>query len=243
MKWVRKIHKWVSVVVGIQFLLWLLSGIYFNLMDHTKASGRTYFSQNVQITNIDKNRLLEPKDVLTKFKPSISIGPIYLLAEPYYLLTHKKGLYQHFENDYSLVDAYSGVLIEIDEPFATKLAKQSYNGPSEVRSITLLQPPLEDIPKQKNTTWQVNFVNDINTSVYIEAGSGRLVGHSDDNKRFADIFFMLHFMDYGNEGSFNSIQIILFAFITLWLSLTGMIWTIELGFRGQYQIKRFQRKR
>jgi len=242
MQWVRKIHKWASVVVGIQFLLWLLSGLYFNLMDHTKASGRTYFSHNNQMINIDKNRLLEPKDVLTKFKPSISITQIYLLTEPYYVLTHKKGLYQDFENDYSLVNAYTGDLIEIDEQFAEKLAKQSYNGPSDVRSITLLQPPLTDIPKQKNATWQVNFVNDINTSVYIEVGTGRLVGYSDDNKRFADIFFMLHFMDYGNEGSFNNIQIILFAFFTLWLSLTGLIWTIELGIRGQYKIKRFQRK-
>ena len=42
MKWIRIFHKWASIVVGIQFLLWLLSGIYFNLMDTTKAKGRIY---------------------------------------------------------------------------------------------------------------------------------------------------------------------------------------------------------
>ena len=42
MHWIKKIHKWASVIVGIQFLLWLLSGIYYNLMDSSKAYGHTY---------------------------------------------------------------------------------------------------------------------------------------------------------------------------------------------------------
>lgn len=243
MPWIRKIHKWASVIVGIQFLLWLLSGVYFNTMDHTKAAGHTYRSHEHQVLDIDTKRLVELKGVINDFKVSISIAPTYLLAEPYYLLTHKKGLYKNFENHYTLVDAYTGEQVTIDKAFAAELAKQSYSGPGEINSIKLLQYPLDDFPKQKNATWQVNFANDINTSVYIESESGRLVGHSDDHKRFADIFFMLHFMDYGNEASFNNIQIILFAFITLWLSLTGLIWTVDLGLRGQYQIKFFAKQR
>jgi Na+-transporting NADH:ubiquinone oxidoreductase subunit F len=41
-KWVKKFYKWASLFVGIQFLLWLLSGFYLNLMGATKAAGRTY---------------------------------------------------------------------------------------------------------------------------------------------------------------------------------------------------------
>ncbi len=242
MPWLRKIHKWASVIVGVQFLLWLLSGIYFNIMDNTEAAGHTYLSHEHQEINIDSKRLVEPRDVLNGFKASISITPTYLLGEPYYLLTHKKGLYKNFENRYTLVDAYTGAQVSIDKAFAGKLAKLSYSGPGEISSIKFLQRPLDDFSKQKNSTWQVNFSNDINTSIYIESESGRLVGHSDDHKRFADIFFMLHFMDYGNEGSFNNIQIILFAFVTLWLSLTGLIWTVDLGLRGQYKIKFFAKQ-
>jgi hypothetical protein len=68
------------------------------------------------------------------------------------------------------------------------------------------------------------------------------VGHTDADKRLADIFFILHFMDYGNEGSFNSVQVILFTFFSLWLSLTGIIWTVNLGFRGQYQVSWLAKK-
>jgi hypothetical protein len=49
-------------------------------------------------------------------------------------------------------------------------------------------------------------------------------------------------MDYGNEGSFNSVQVILFTFISLWLSLTGIIWTVNLAFRGQYQVSWLAKK-
>ncbi|MFY8275393.1 2Fe-2S iron-sulfur cluster-binding protein [Pseudoalteromonas sp. SSDWG2] len=236
MQWVRTIHKWTSAVIGIQFMLWLISGIYFNVMDHHKVGGHTYRAHAHHETNIDVSALVEPREILANANASVSLKQIELLGNPYYLLTHKLGLYAYFENDYSLFDAYTGNEVRIDKAFATRLAKQSYNGPGSVMDVTLLQPPLEDFPKQKNATWRVNFDDDIQTSVYIEDYTGRVVGHSDAHKRFADIFFMLHFMDYGNEGSFNNIQIIVFAFVTLWLSLTGLIWTVDLIRRGQYKV-------
>lgn len=235
MNYIRKIHKWASVIIGIQFMLWLLSGLFFNIMDHTKSAGKTYKNNAPQLVNIEQALLIEPMLVLQNSKPSIELEQIQLLANPYYLLTHTKGLYKNFVNHYSLVDAYTGELFSIDKNVAIALAKQSYSGPGEVLTSTLLPLPLDDYPKQKNATWQVNFSDDINTSVYIEAESGRVVGHSDDDKRFADIFFMLHFMDYTNEGGFNSWHNMLCAVIALWLCLTGLIWTVNLGMKGGYK--------
>lgn len=238
MTWIRKLHKWVSVIVGIQLLLWLLSGLYFNVMDHSKSAGRTYRNFDKQSIEIDKSRLVEPKLVLQQFQPTISLTLIQLLDKPYYLLTHQQGLYQHFKNDYSLVNAYNGKKIVIDKGMANSLAQQSYNGPGDISSTQLITSSLDEFPKEKNNAWQINFSDEINTSVYLDANSGRIIGHSDDNKRLAELFFMVHFMDYAGEGSFNNLAIIAFAFITLWLSLTGIIWTINLGMRGQYKLKK-----
>lgn len=55
MNMVRKIHKWSSVIVGIQLMIWLGSGMYFNFMDHTKAAGNTYKSN--KITAVDWQQL------------------------------------------------------------------------------------------------------------------------------------------------------------------------------------------
>ncbi|TKB47434.1 2Fe-2S iron-sulfur cluster-binding protein [Thalassotalea mangrovi] len=243
MDWLKKIHKWASLIVGLQFLIWLSSGIFFNLMDHHKAGGHQYRAHVHHPDNIDRSRLIEPGVILAKADAATSLRLSNLLGDHYYLVNHEKGLYANFKNRYSLYDAYSGEPVIVDETLASAIAMESYNGPGEITSVRYLAEKLEDFPKQKNPSWQVNFNDDVNTSVYVEAGSGRIVGHSDDDKRFADIFFMLHFMDYGNEGSFNNMQIIVFAFFTFWLAATGVIWTVDLALKGQYKFQWFATER
>jgi hypothetical protein len=243
MWWVRKLHKWASVLVGLQLVLWLCSGLYFNLMDHTKAAGQLYRNHQPPGLVIDTSQLVEPGQVLATFAPSVSLSTITLLDQPYYLLTHIQGLYKHFVNDYTLVNAYTGSQVIIDKEMAQDLAKNSYSGPGELTLARLVYPPIDDFPAFKNPVWQLHFADEINTRVYLETTSGRIVGHSDEHKRLADIFFMLHFMDYTNAGSFNSIQMMFFAFITLWLSLSGLIWSVNLGLSGQYRVKFLAKQR
>jgi len=244
---IKKIHKWLSLIVGLQLFIWLGSGFYFNLMDGEKSHGSQYRIWQPLKSVIDQSRLIEPKAILSRFsKQNIkvhSLKQIQLLAQPYYLLTHEKSLYAHLKSHYSLVDAYSGENVIIDGDMASMLANNSYSGKAGILSIEKLTPPYDDIAREQNNVWQVNYSDDINTSVYIDAGSGRLIAHSNDDKRFADFFFMLHFMDYGNAGNFNNIQIIIFAIFTLFFAFTGLIWTIELGFNGQYSLRFLSRKK
>ncbi|WP_434930931.1 PepSY domain-containing protein [Shewanella sp. HL-SH5] len=243
MRWIRKLHKWASVIVGIQFVLWLASGLYFNLMDHTKAAGLTYFSQDIVPNQLDATQLIEPKAVLEQHSDSVALDTVFLLAKPYYLLSHQQGLYAHSYHEYTLVDAYSGEVVTLDEELVTRLAQASYTGEGKVAELKLLTPPISDFPKQQNPTWQVNFTDDIDTQVYVEAQSGRIVGHSDQHKKLADIFFMLHFMDYFNEGSFNNLPMMLMAFFSLWLTVTGCCWCIDLLRKGKYRRKRGTRSK
>ncbi len=243
MNTIKTLHKWLSLFVGIQLLIWVGTGLYFNLMDSKKASGNQYRQPIKVVENIDFNKLIEPKAVLQQYRAQgvINLKLIYLLNNPYYLLTHQQGLYPHFKQHHSLLDAYSGEKAAITRVFATDLAKASYTGSGEVTQVRLLSPPIKDIPKEQNQVWQVNFNDEVFTSVYIDAGSGRLIAHSNDNKRFTNLFFMLHFMDYTQEGSFNNIQIIVFALFSLFFALTGFIWTIELITKGQYQFLIFKK--
>ena len=240
MLWIRKIHKWASLLVGLQILIWLTSGLVFNVIDHNKASGNAYRQTAMAEQPTLANKALLPvKSVLKLYPATLELNQISLLSQPYYLLTQQQGLYRHFANSYHLVNAITGELILVDEPFAKAIAKATYNGPGKIKSVELILPPITDFLKHKNPSWQINFTDDLTTSVYVEQGSGRLVGHSNSDKRFADFFFMLHFMDYGNAGSFNTIQIILFAFITLWLTLSGLIWTLHMLRKGQYRLNKF----
>ncbi|HBY88388.1 MAG TPA: hypothetical protein DEO86_21255 [Colwellia sp.] len=238
---VKKLHKWLSLLVFIQLLIWLGTGLFFNLMDHDKARGNQN-KKAITLQAVEHNRLVNLDLVMKNIsKPVTEIALIQRLGKSYYLLTHEEGLYSHFKSDYSLVDAYVGNEFIIDDDIASKLAQASYKGKGDIRGVVKVRPPITDMLKERNTAWQVNFSDDFNTSVYIDASSGRLIGHSNDDKRFVDLFFMLHFMDYpflgqGSVGGFNNGQIIFFALLTLVFCLTGFIWVIELLRKGRYRL-------
>lgn len=247
MRLMKLLHKWLSLLVALQLLIWLGSGLFFNLMDHSKARGNEHRVKAFGSMKIDHERLLEPSSILNKIKlkqqaqPVNSIKQIGLLGQPYYLLNHHLGLYKHFYNEHSLINAYTGEVKIIDEIMAQALANSTYSGNSNINSSVKISPPIDDFPKELNIVWRVNFADVLNTSVYIDASSGRLVGHSNDDKRFADFFFMLHFMDYpflanGSLGSFSNWQIIFFALLTLVFCLTGAVWTLELLKKGRYKV-------
>jgi len=238
---VKTLHKWLSLFVFIQLFIWLGTGLFFNLMDHDKARGNQN-RQSAAVKIIDNQRLLSPNSIITNSSRQISeVALIQRLGQPYYLLTHDKGLYSHFKSDLSLVDAYTGIELVIDENVAARLAHASYKGTGDISSVVKLSPPIADMLKERNTVWQINFSDDLGTSVYLDASSGRLVGHSNEDKRFVDLFFMLHFMDYpflgdGSVGGFNNGQITFFALLTLVFCLTGFIWVIELLRKGRYKL-------
>jgi len=239
---IKSLHKWLSLLVFIQLFIWLGSGLFFNLMDHSKARGNQYRQSIVQ-EDIDVQSLLNTKELLVQSKrPVNDISLVQRLGHPYYLVTHEKGLYRHFESHFSLIDAYSGNVKIIDNKMAAALAQATYSGSAKAKKVNKVNPPIADFLKEQNTLWQVDFDDELNTSVYINASSGQLVGHSNDDKRFADFFFMLHFMDYSalfgkSSSGFNNWQIIFFALLTLVFCLTGLIWTLELLIKGRYKIR------
>jgi hypothetical protein len=226
-------------------------------MDSSKASGNQYRvasvpskntqplnaqALNTQTLSVEQDKLIEPRQVLSQLKKGdsvYSIKLISLLNKPYYLINHKKALYQHLYNQHSLVDAVTAEQVSIDQAFANGIALSSYKGSGDIISSIKKSPPFDDFGKEENTLWVINLNDEVNTSIYVDASSGRLVGHSNDDKRFADFFFMLHFMDYGlwetsKTGGFNNGIIILLGMLMLIFCLTGFIWVIELARKGGY---------
>lgn len=235
MRNIRRIHKWLSLLVVLQLVIWLGSGLFFNLMDSSKASGnenRQRVNSDIAIVHQD---LVRPNLKLFK-KETQSIQLIDLLDQPFYLLNHHKALYRHFSNDYSLINAYTGDVVIIDQLMAKTIALTSYTGSGNVFFVQKLVAPIDDLPKEQNDVWLVNINDELNTYIYLDAGSGKIISHVNDDKRFADFFFMLHFMDYGMVGNFNNWQIIFFSLLMFVLSLTGFIWVIDLARKGRYKV-------
>ena len=222
----KTVHKWLSLFVGIQLIIWLSTGLYFNLMDHEKAGG-------------NENRLrVQHKANLTdfKFKPISELGYkspksiqlIWILGTPYYQLTYSSAPHGYQKQDHKLIDVQTGTLYEIDKGTAKEIATLSYQGSAGILHPELVSPPISELPQQENDVWKISVEDDVSTNIYLDALTGRVIAHINDDRRLRDLMFKLHFMDYFNKGSFNHWLIILFALGTLMLSVTGAIWVVQL---------------
>ncbi|GLX81906.1 hypothetical protein [Thalassotalea eurytherma] len=236
MKFIRKLHYILSLVVGLQLMIWLVSGFYFNVMDSEKVSGNQYKVQGAHNIVFDLANVMPIENLLVSHPNIVSIDVVNVLGSAHYLAYFSKALYPHFKQDYQLFEVTDLTPFTITKDIAKQIATLSYNGSGQPFRITLMEKPIE-LLKQKNASWRVDFDDQVNTSVYVDAHAGHIIGHTDDNKRFADFFFMLHFMDYAKEGSFNNYLMMFFSVIAFWLSLTGTLWVSYMIRKGQYKVR------
>jgi len=236
----KSLHKWLSLFVGIQLLLWLGTGLYFNLMDHQKASGDEFREQVVHANDFTNGSLIELGELSEITGQKIQL--LWILGKPIYQITKQASAHSYQVKDIQLVDATSGKEYQLDQSLVKRIAMASYAGDTHVNNIALLSPPIEELPREENSLWQVRLNDTNNTNVYIDPSSGRVMAHVNNDRRLRDLMFKLHFMDYWNSGGFNHWLIILFAFSTLFLSITGATWLIQLYKSGMLTINWGSRK-
>jgi hypothetical protein len=202
----RRIHKWVGLILGIQFILWSISGAMMAFIDMEDVSAQPPAIKHPIVTE----GLIAPEQIgldgsIDSFRLHMSEGrPIYQLAG--------NGVVRLF-------DATTGDPIVVDEALVRQRASL-ING-ATIRSVSLLDAPNLEAREFDGPMWRVDFNDAENTSAYFAADTGHFLIARSDGWRLWDFFWMLHNMDYVNRTSFNHPLIIAVAFGVLFLSGTG----------------------
>jgi Na+-transporting NADH:ubiquinone oxidoreductase subunit F len=211
----RKLHKWVALFVGIQVLMWTLSGTMFAWLDHHGVQGEHLASEPPVQRLTPAVPLAEPAAWVDAV-PSTSVRDLRLVALDgswIYRIEHEEGI--------DLRRASDGVRVTIDEPLVRRLAIQRYQGGGRLAEvISHPTPTLES--RGMGATWQARFDDADGTSLYFSAADGALVATRTDAWRVFDFFWMLHTMDYVGRDDFNHPLVILAASAALWVALTGI---------------------
>jgi len=265
----KQIHKWVSVVVFVQLFIWMGSGFLLGKIDANKAAGRdtlvrpspvSFATLNVINKNVNKSATkstLKPpfisvNELIKRYPLSSQIKLSHLFNQPIYKLKIVAGQHSYQASNYKIIDAITGELIELSSPvlnakyeaLISAIAMASHNeNMHEMSGPTLLHPPIQDLPRERNAVWQVNIDDESQTSVYIRAQTGDVIAHVNDETRWRNLLLMLHFMDYTQQGSFNNWFIQIFALLTLLLSSTGLWWIYRLFRDGQIKLTWFIRNK
>ena len=215
-------HKWLSLLVAIQLLIWLTTGLYFALCDHNKAAGNTY-RQPVTLPEQSENTALAEISALPVSGVSV-VRLFYLQNKPFYLVERRTPAHDYQLQDTIVFDATNGERIQLNEELIGEQALRSYSGPGRIISATLSESPVKALPGYKNPAWAVAMDDELATTIYLRADTAQVIAHVDNPRRLRNLMFKLHFMDYANEGSFNNLYSTLFGAMALLLTLTGLWW-------------------
>jgi len=218
----RKTHKWLALIVGLQILLWGISGLYMTIVDIDTIHG-DHLVKDVSPTIISSKSIVPiPQSILDEFehddknKALISVNLRNIAGKAYYQLRSKrKNL---------LIDASSGEKpSEITQLVIQNQIDKYYAGNSELKSLELLKRYPSEIGGRKNTVWQAQFDDLYNSTLYFDSSTGRLISKRTDLWRAFDFLWMLHIMDYNTRTDIENSIFRTFAVLSLIFTFVGWL--------------------
>lgn len=214
MRFMQWLHRWVSLILIIQVLLWIVSAAAFSLMGHHAMSGHQYMRHVHPEMLSEQAPQWSLDEVRRRFPAADSIVLSNVLGYPQYQV--KEG------TEWSYVDGHTGAAWQTDAQLAQAVAAASYEGPGVIVDVEAIERS-DEVIKWQGPGYRIDFADDLNTRVYVDAASGQVVDHRNTQWVIADWAFKLHFMDYSGERSFNHLLIWSAGLFALWFSLSGLI--------------------
>ena len=205
---VRNTHKYLSILISIQLLLWTISGIYFAFNQIELVRGEQY--RLPQAFSVDLSKVNLVLDSVNSIQVARRFG------EEILIVLREAGIeYLNLE----------GVALEkLSKTQATSIVSAATSlTPLAVEEIIDPEPGSEyrgrNLPLFKVIT-QDQENDEIN--VYIDAISGQVVAIRSEQWRLWDLMWGLHIMDWETRDEINNWLLKLFSVLALISSLTGV---------------------
>ncbi len=208
----RYLHKWLALLVFLQLLLWMFSGLVISLVDAGIARGSATLQVAEPLSLVGAAPL--PLDELDFPETLESLGLVTVDGVPVYRVAGPNGV--------SLMDSQTGEVFTVDAERASRLARASYRGDGLINEVEFLaQPPA--LINSEGSAWRIGFGDKLDTDVYVDAADGRVLGHRNSRSAWVEFLLKLHFMDYTGGHDFNHPLIIALAVLALWLAASGAL--------------------
>ena len=215
-KKIRKAHRYLGLFLGIQFLFWTISGLYFSWTDLDEIHGDHFKKEKEQISFTN---LININDL--EFKNPIKTFELREIADlPYY-----------FINDSILFNAYNGNLkdsISIEE--AIKISNKNILDKYKISSVDKIYEVgnHHEYRGKPLPAFVISYegAEKLKSYVSIIDGKFQTVRHRD--WRWFDFLWMTHTMDYETRDDFNNKLIRAFSLLGLITVMSGfLLWFIS----------------
>ena len=192
-KFIRSLHRYLSIFIAIQLLLWTVSGIYFAFNKIELIRGEQYrLPTNVEYRIFDRLG----QQVIASNKD----GNIVYRTYPEGNLLEKLSV-----EEAKLIASIKTSL----EPVSAILLTESSPG-SEYRGRSL---PI----------YQITTSSKDDTNIYLDPLSGDVLAIRSDSWRMWDFLWSLHIMDYDQRDNINNFLLRIFSILALVSSISGIL--------------------
>lgn len=214
--WVRRAHKWIGLVIGVQALLWMISGLYMVVVPLEVVHGDHLAHVPTERLNPSASRISQAR--LHDAYPGITaVRMKNLLGKEVYEVKQGKQT--------SLVDAASGEKISpLDRDQIIALADAAYVGEGSIKGVEWVTKAPQEVGARAVPLWAVHYDEPGQTTLYFSPHTGDLVARRHELWRWFDFLWMFHIMDYEERDNVNntllrtaSITGLLFALSGAWL--------------------------
>ena len=230
--YIRKSHRILGVFIGLQFLGWTISGLFFSWNniddvhgDHLRRPGK-FIQPTVEVappTEAIKNLQAKlPVDSLH------SIQLLNILGKPTYQLryfTGHSGEGSHLHIHYALADAMTGNIREqLTEEEAIAIAKENVVANAIISKTEYLLDVNghHEYREKPLPAYAVTF-NNPDCTVYISAEMGTFQTIRHNQWRAFDFLWMFHTMDFAGRDNFNNWLLRILSVFGLLTVISGFV--------------------
>jgi hypothetical protein len=209
-------HKWLALIVGVQVLLWIVSGAFFALYpiervrsEHRMAEAQAAPLDGASLQAANVAALLRAPPMKLSYERDAT-GRAVAVAE-------------YAQGRPTLVDVAQGrVLSPLDADAAAEIARAAIAGAPAVQETRLVS---RATPEYRGAlpAWRVAFEDAEGLAVYVATDTGRVTARRSDLWRVYDALWALHIMDWRDHENFNTGLLIAASVAALAMALFGVV--------------------
>jgi len=214
---IRKTHRYLGLFLGIQFLFWTLSGLYFSWTNINDIHGDQFKDLKYQPQAF--NKLISP----SQLNVSEGINTIALRDinnTPYYWINNKQ-LYNAINGD---------VKNSITKEEALYVAKNYMKSDLKVMKIEQINEvdKHHEYREKLLPAYVISYQTDEALKAYVSINDGKFQTVRHRSWRWFDFLWMTHTMDYEGRDNFNTVVLRSFSLLGLITVLSGfLLWYIS----------------
>lgn len=210
--YIRKTHRYLGLFIGLQFIGWTISGLYFSWTDIDEIHGDHYRKEGVKTHSAAS--LISPAQLDSTLN-ILSLELLDINHQPYYWV-----------NGNLLFNAENGEMKNgTTEKEAIAIARNHLVGDLTILKAELLTETgsHHEYRGRPLPAWAIHLDHPDQVVAYIDASNGRFERVRHSSWRWFDFLWMFHTMDYAGRDNFNNWLLRAFSVFGLITVFSGFV--------------------